>query len=179
MPHRAVRRLARLTPPAWAFFHTRLDPRSATAIRAKRTAATPTETKPPVIAETILLTARPARRRHLQLSPAELRRRVVASLEDGKAENIVTIDLAGKTTIADYMVIATGRSARQVAALTEHLEQALPGHVAIEGKAQGDWVLIDAGDVIVHIFRPETRTYYNLEKMWSADFAEVEAATAQ
>jgi ribosome-associated protein len=112
---------------------------------------------------------------------AELLRRVIGSLEDGKAEDIVTIDLAGKTTIADYMVIASGRSARQVVALAEHLEQVLPGRVAIEGKAQGDWVLIDASDVIVHIFRPEIRTYYNLEKMWGGalpDIAETATATA-
>ncbi|HKS88101.1 MAG TPA: ribosome silencing factor [Stellaceae bacterium] len=109
------------------------------------------------------------------LPPEELLRRIVASLEDGKAEGIVTIDLAGKTTIADFMVIASGRSARQVAALTEHLEQALPGRVAVEGKAQGDWVLIDAGDVIVHIFRPEIRSYYNLEKMWGSAWPDSEA----
>ncbi len=76
------------------------------------------------------------------------------------------------------MVIATGRSARQVGALTEHLEQALSGHIkiAIEGKEQGDWVLIDASDVIVHLFRPEIREYYNLEKMWGAAFPDAELA---
>ena len=82
----------------------------------------------------------------------------------------MTIDLAGKTTMADYMVIASGRSARQVLSLTDHLEQAIPGRIAVEGKSQGDWVLIDAGDVIVHIFRPEIRAYYNLEKMWGSDW---------
>jgi nicotinate (nicotinamide) nucleotide adenylyltransferase/ribosome silencing factor RsfS/YbeB/iojap len=176
--HGAARRLARLKLPAWAFFHSRLDPRSATVIRAQRAHSDLQETTETVIAAPIPLAAasRPAPRRRQRLGPAELLGRVLASLEDGKAENIVTIDLAGKTPIADYMVIASGRSARQVAALTEHLEQALPGRLAIEGKAQGDWVLIDAGDVIVHIFRPETRTYYNLEKMWGADFAEPEAA---
>jgi ribosome-associated protein len=102
----------------------------------------------------------------------------VEVLEDGKAEEIVTIDLAGKSTIADYMVVATGRSARQVAALTDHLEQALPRPLPVEGKAQGDWVLIDAGDVIVHIFRPEIRAYYNLEKMWGGDLPEAEAEPA-
>ena len=102
-------------------------------------------------------------------------RRIIASLEDGKAEDIRTIDLAGKSTIADYMVIASGRSARQVTALTDHLEQALPRKVAIEGKSQGDWVLIDAGDVIVHIFRPEARSYYNLEKMWGSALPEFAA----
>ena len=72
------------------------------------------------------------------------------------------------------MVIASGRSARQVAALTDHLEQVLPRRGAIEGKAQADWVLIDAGDVIVHIFRPEIRAYYNLEKMWGSALPDIE-----
>jgi ribosome-associated protein len=117
-------------------------------------------------------------RRRERLAAPELLRRIVEVLEDGKAEEIVTIDLAGKSTIADYMVVATGRSARQVAALTDHLEQALPRPLPVEGKAQGDWVLIDAGDVIVHIFRPEIRAYYNLEKMWGGDLPEPETATA-
>lgn len=116
-----------------------------------------------------------ASRRRERLAPQELLRRIIDVLADGKAEEIVTIDLAGKSTIADYMVVATGRSARQVAALTDHLEQVLPRPLPIEGKAQGDWVLIDAGDVIVHIFRPEIRAYYNLEKMWGADLPEAEA----
>jgi ribosome-associated protein len=109
----------------------------------------------------------------------DLLRRVIDSLEDGKAEDIVTIDLAGKTTIADYMVVASGRSARQVMSLTDHLEQAIPGRVAVEGKSQGDWVLVDAGDVIVHIFRPEIRAYYNLEKMWGSDLPDSEAVALQ
>jgi ribosome-associated protein len=101
----------------------------------------------------------------------------VQTLEDGKAEEIVTIDLAGKTTIADHMVIATGRSTRQVLALTEHLDQVLSRRtrVSIEGRTHGDWVLIDAGDVIVHLFRPEIRSYYNLEKMWGAEMPDSEA----
>ena len=101
---------------------------------------------------------------------------IVATLEDGKAEDIVTIDLVGKASFADCMVIASGRSARQVVALTEHLEAALARRVriAIEGKTQGDWVLIDAGDVIVHLFRPEIRAYYNLEKMWGEALPEAE-----
>jgi ribosome-associated protein len=106
-----------------------------------------------------------------------LLRRIIDSLEDGKAEGIVTIDLAGKTTIADYMVVASGRSSRQVAALADHIEQTLPGRVATEGKAQGDWVLIDAGDVIVHIFRPEIRAHYNLEKMWGSARPDSESET--
>ncbi len=119
------------------------------------------------------------RRRRQSLPAPELLRRIIESLEDGKAEDIVTIDLAGKTTIADYMVVATGRSGRQVVSLTEHLEQAIPGRVAVEGKAQGDWVLVDAGDVIVHLFRPEIRAYYNIEKMWGEALPEHEAAGAE
>ncbi len=101
---------------------------------------------------------------------------VLRALDDGRAEDIVTIDLAGKTTIADYMVIATGRSARQVAALTDHVEQMLSPliRLSIEGKEHADWVLIDASDVIVHLFRPEIRAYYNLEKLWNPAFLDAE-----
>jgi ribosome-associated protein len=92
-------------------------------------------------------------------------------LEDGKAEDIVDIDLAGKTTIADRMIIASGASQRQVQALVDRLVSALKDAgrkvVGVEGQAQGDWVLVDLGDVIVHVFRPQVRERYNLEKMWS------------
>ena len=100
----------------------------------------------------------------------ELLSAILASLEDDKAEDIVTIPLAGKSEMADHMVIASGRSSRQVAAIAEHLADRLKqdrGLVArTEGKDVGDWVLIDAGDVIVHVFRPEVREFYQLEKMW-------------
>jgi nicotinate (nicotinamide) nucleotide adenylyltransferase/ribosome silencing factor RsfS/YbeB/iojap len=176
VPASAARRLASRLPPAWVFFHTRLDPRSATRIRAARRAQTLMETRSLVTAEaTAVATLKPRRRKAL---PApELLRRIIDSLEDGKAEDIVTIELAGKTTIADYMVVASGRSARQVVSLTDHLEQTIPGRVAVEGKSQGDWVLVDAGDVIVQIFRPETRAYYNLEKMWGSALPEPDAGT--
>lgn len=177
VPVVAGRLLAEMTPPAWVFFHTRLDPRSATQIRAARLSHIPQEKKPDVMAETTVA-ATPASRRRERLPAPELLRRIIEILEDGKAEEIVTLDLAGKSTIADYMVVATGRSARQVVALTDHLEQALPRRVPIEGKTQGDWVLVDAGDVIVHIFRPEIRAYYNLEKMWGADLPDTESAAA-
>ncbi|MGE0260292.1 MAG: nicotinate-nucleotide adenylyltransferase [Alphaproteobacteria bacterium] len=187
VPVTAARHLADMTPPAWAFFHARLDPRSATQIRAARSSQIPQEKRPDAMPETTAVATVsgaprtptvPASGRRERLPPPELLRRVIEVLDDGKAEDIVTIDLAGKSTIADYMVVATGRSARQVAALTDHLEQALPRPLPIEGKAQGDWVLIDAGDVIVHIFRPEIRAYYNLEKMWGADLPEAEAEPA-
>ncbi len=97
---------------------------------------------------------------------------VVASLEDSKAENIVSIDIQGKSSLGDYMVVASGRSHRHVAAVAEHLLQALRdaglGQARVEGLSTADWVLIDAGDVIVHVFRPEIREFYNLEKMWQA-----------
>lgn len=97
-------------------------------------------------------------------------------LEDGKAEDLVTIDLRGKSDIADYLVIATGRSQRQITALAQHLISGLKtagrGKLAAEGLRQGDWVLVDAGDVVIHLFRPETRAYYNLEKMWGEALSE-------
>ena len=100
----------------------------------------------------------------------ELLERILASLEDDKAEDIVTIDLRGKSAMADYMVICSGRSSRQVAAISEKLTERLKQDVGrtskVEGKDQGDWVLIDTGDVIVHVFRPEVREFYQLEKMW-------------
>ena len=95
---------------------------------------------------------------------------VTSSLEDDKAENVVVIPLAEKSSIADYMVIASGRSQRQVGAMAEHLREKLKAagvkSISVEGAQRCDWVLIDAGDIIVHIFRPEVRSFYNLEKMW-------------
>ena len=94
-----------------------------------------------------------------------------------KAEDIVTINLSGKSSIADFMVVATGRSNRHVASTAEQvikdLEKAHVSRVRVEGLRQGDWVLIDGGDVIVHLFRPEVREHYNLEKMWSAGRTDV------
>ena len=105
-----------------------------------------------------------------------LRALVEQVLEDGKAEDVAVIDLEGKSGIADYMIIATGRSQRQVVALAERLTAGIReagfGRASVEGLRFGDWVLIDAGDVLVHLFRPEVRDYYNLEKMWGASFAE-------
>lgn len=95
---------------------------------------------------------------------------ILASLDDDKAEDVVQIDLRGRSDMADYMVICSGRSSRQVAAISEKLMDRLKqdhGRLCkIEGKETGDWVLIDAGDVIVHVFRPEVREFYQLEKMW-------------
>jgi len=96
---------------------------------------------------------------------------VEASLDDDKAQNVVVIDLEGKTDFADFLVIASGTSQRQVGAMSEHLRVKLKSAglkgLAIEGDTQCDWVLIDGGDVVVHLFRPEIREFYNLEKLWS------------
>ena len=104
------------------------------------------------------------------LTSKKLLDHILKSLEDDKAEEIVKIDLSGKSEMADYMVIASGRSSRQVAAMSDHLvdklKQGLGVPSKIEGKEAGDWILIDTGDVIVHIFRPEVREFYQLEKMW-------------
>ena len=104
------------------------------------------------------------------LGSEQLLSRILASLDDDKAEEVVQIDLRGRSEMADYMVICSGRSTRQVAAISEKLVDRLKqedGHLCkIEGKETGDWVLIDAGDVIVHVFRPEVRDFYQLEKMW-------------
>ena len=98
---------------------------------------------------------------------------ILRSLDDDQAVDVITIPLKGKTTIADHMVIASGRSTRQVASmaqkLAERLKTELRRDVRIEGLPTADWVLIDAQDVIIHIFRPEVRSFYNLEKMWAFD----------
>jgi ribosome-associated protein len=104
-------------------------------------------------------------------SAKETLRTVLACLDDMKAEDTITIDLSGKSSIADCMVVTTGRSQRHVGSIAERVIKDLHGArvpgVRVEGMRQGDWVLIDAGDVIVHVFRPEVREFYNLEKMWS------------
>ena len=98
---------------------------------------------------------------------------VLESLEDDKAEDIVSIDLTGKSPIADNMVVASGRSQRHVGAVADHLVRRIKeagfGSAQVEGMQQGDWVLIDGGDVVIHVFRPEVRDFYRLEKMWAAD----------
>ncbi|TNE40632.1 MAG: ribosome silencing factor [Alphaproteobacteria bacterium] len=104
---------------------------------------------------------------------ANLRDLVEEILHDDKAEELVSIDLAGKTSFADYMIIANGRSSRQVTAMADHLKTRIKeagfGSVRVEGQTSGDWILVDAGDVVVHLFRPEVRNFYNLEKIWAPD----------
>jgi ribosome-associated protein len=106
---------------------------------------------------------------------------VATTLDDLKAEDVVVIDLKGRTSIADSMVIATGRSQRQVGAMADYVERALKQagqKVSVEGVPQCDWVLVDGGDIIVHLFRPEVRAFYNLEKMWGVLEAKADSPTA-
>ncbi|MDJ0920147.1 MAG: ribosome silencing factor [Henriciella sp.] len=95
----------------------------------------------------------------------------MASLEDDKAEDLVVIDLAGKSSLADIMILASGRSARHVSSIADHLAKIVKEHTGqapkLEGMPNADWVLIDLGDIIVHLFRPEVRSFYNLEKIWA------------
>jgi ribosome-associated protein len=100
---------------------------------------------------------------------------ILNCLDDAKAEEIVAVDITGKSSLADHMVVASGRSQRHVGAVADQMITALRdagyGKPRVEGLPHCDWVLVDAGDVIVHIFRPEVREFYNIEKMWQADFA--------
>ncbi len=113
-------------------------------------------------------------------SPAEqldrLQSLIVESLEDDKAEDVVALDLAGRAAFADRMVIATGLADRQISAMAQHLERKLHDsgirRVQVEGAGGSDWVLIDAGDIVVHLFKPEARALYGLEKMWGIEFDE-------
>lgn len=114
---------------------------------------------------------------------AKLLKLVEKSLDDDKATDVVVIDLAGKTEIADYMVVATGQSQRQVGAMAEHLRDKIKAMgydgVSVEGAQQCDWVLIDAGDVVVHLFRPEVREFYGIEKLWMLPDAAATGAKSQ
>lgn len=98
---------------------------------------------------------------------------IIETLEDDKAEELTLIDLEGKSSIADHMIIASGRSQRHVSALADHLTRRLKeeglGRVRVEGLPNADWVLIDTGDIVVHLFRPEVRSFYNLERIWGGE----------
>jgi ribosome-associated protein len=124
----------------------------------------------------------PTRKRKVSPAISSVLKLVETSLDADKAEEIVTVDLTNKSAIADYMILATGRSQRQLSSMADHLVEKLKasghGHVPVEGQAQGDWVLIDAGDLVVHLFRPEIRAHYNLEKMWGVDLPELERAVS-
>jgi len=170
-----ARTLATCEPPAWCFIPSRLDPHSATAIRAvrpPRSRSTVTKAKGKTISDQKAPDGPrtlPDRSKAIETQLALVRH----SLDEDKAEDIVVIDLKGKSAFADYMVIASGRSNRQVVAIAEHLADRLKhagqGYIPVEGKQSGDWVLVDAGDIVVHVFRPEPRAFYALEKMWALE----------
>ena len=165
-----ARGLASCEPPAWCFIPSRLDSHSATAIRAVRPRRTRAKGKT-ISDQNSSERGRqlPDRSKDTDALLALVRR----SLDDDKAEDVVVIDLKGKSAFADYMVIASGRSNRQVVAIADHLADKLKqsghGYIPVEGRQVGDWVLVDAGDVIVHVFRPEPRAFYALEKMWALE----------
>ena len=127
---------------------------------------TPLESLPPTAAP-----APPSARPPAPVGDSPLHTLVLTSLDDDQAQEVISIPLEGKSSIADYMVIASGRSTRQVAAmaqkLAERIKKAGMGPVRLEGLPAADWVLIDAGDVVIHLFRPEVRSFYNLERMWA------------
>ncbi|MDE1152629.1 MAG: ribosome silencing factor [Micavibrio sp.] len=110
-------------------------------------------------------------------APHKLHELIMKIIDMDKGEDVVSINLAGKTAIADYMIIVTGTSSRQVISMAERIRDKLATEkfrARIEGKESGDWVIVDAGDVIVHLFRAEVREFYNLEKLWAADFSTVD-----
>ncbi|MDP3379910.1 ribosome silencing factor [Brevundimonas sp.] len=116
-----------------------------------------------------------ARSAELPTGSTPLETALLAKLDEDKAQDIVLIDLKGKSPMSDTMIVASGRSHRHVSALADHLLRTLKEHgfgkAKVEGLPHCDWVLIDAGDVIVHLFRPEVRTFYNIEKIWAVDAA--------
>ena len=109
----------------------------------------------------------------LDLVAEATRRQILARLDDDKAQDVVSIDLKDKSSVADRLIVASGRSHRHVGAMADHLLRTLKdagyGRARVEGLPHCDWVLIDAGDVIVHMFRPEVRAFYNIEKIWSVE----------
>jgi nicotinate-nucleotide adenylyltransferase len=189
------RDLVTSTAPAWIFFPSRLEPLSSTqlrmaardfgpeSLRSRFAASTFKEANQrmiPLSMETIPIATSPTQLmpaplpvKSSDIEPDLLKDSIVKSIDDDKGEDIVVVDLRGKSNITDFIVIATGRSARQVGAMADHLvrklQPELSFRMAIEGLPQGDWVLIDCGDVVVHLFRPEVRDFYSIEKMWGLE----------
>lgn len=143
------------------------------ALKAVKTAA-PKKTAKPAAAKPAPAKKTASKAASTSSQASALHDMIVKALDQDKGDNIVSINLAGKTALADYMVVVTGTSSRHVVGMAEKLKERLSkqGIIArIEGKDTGDWVIVDAGDVIVHLFRAEVRTFYNLEKLWSTDFS--------
>jgi ribosome-associated protein len=162
-----AKKTARKTPAKKATPSRKTTAKKPPAKTAGKAARKPAAKK--AVARTAVKTA--ARRKKPAAPRSGLLDLVTAQLEDAKAEAISTIDLAGKGAIADFMVVASGRSSRHVGAIADQLVEKLKlagrRDLRVEGMPQCDWVLVDAGDVVVHLFRPEVRSFYNLEKLWS------------
>jgi nicotinate (nicotinamide) nucleotide adenylyltransferase/ribosome silencing factor RsfS/YbeB/iojap len=198
------RDLVTAAPPAWIFFPSRLEPLSSTQLRMaaqdfgpdslrsrfaastfkeinKRMTALILEKTPIATASTKLPQGLPPV--STDPTPEALKDVIVKSIDDDKGEDIVVVDLRGKSNITDFIIIATGRSARQVGAMADHLvrkmQPELSFRMAVEGLPQGDWVLIDCGDAVVHLFRPEVRDFYAIEKMWGLEPPAMPIASSQ
>ena len=179
-PASAARAIPAMTAPAWVFLPGREHPASATMIRAARAAALGEGAASKRARPAKPTPARGAARGADRNGIEKLTRLVVESLEADKAEDVVVLDLAGKAAFTDRMVVASGLAGRQIQAMAEHLAEKLEtagvGRVRTEGLGGSDWVLIDAGDIVVHLFRPEARALYALEKMWGVTLPGEEAA---
>jgi ribosome-associated protein len=144
-------------------------PFNSLTVQQKEEFSAPMPTAQGVAARGTAPTERPSTR----LSSKTVKDLILQWLDDAKAEEIVEIDLTGKSTMGDFMVIASGKTDRHVGAIVDQLQRHLKdngfGRVKVEGMPEGNWVLLDQGDIIVHVFRPEVREFYNLEKMWSGE----------
>ena len=140
---------------------------------AAKAVAKKTVAKKPVAKRPVAKKSAPSPKKIASAYDPALLKRILESLDDDKAEEVVTIDLEGRSSLCDAIVVASGRSTRHVSSIAEHLARRLKdagyGTRPMNGIAQGDWALVDAGDVIVHVFRPEVRAYYDLEGMWSVE----------
>lgn len=154
-----------------------VSPKSKPAVKAKTSTVKAPAKKATKAAAPKKTTAKVAKARPVDAvlsATAKLKTVIEQSLDADKAEDIVSYDLVGRSSLTDYMIIATGKSARQVTAMAEHLRDKLLGagkKPHIEGLSTGDWVLVDAGDVIVHLFRPEVREFYQIENLWAPEAA--------
>ncbi|HTI01890.1 MAG TPA: ribosome silencing factor [Acidisoma sp.] len=154
------------------------------AAPAAKPAAAGAPVAPATIRKKAVISGPRAKSRKTQAEPSDLDRLqalIVTSLEDDKGEEIVTLDLAGKASFADRMIIASGLADRQISAMATHLQEKLReegfGRARVEGEGGSDWVLIDAGDIVVHLFKPDARALYGLEKMWGAELDEASEAS--
>lgn len=137
---------------------------------AKKSSAKKASAKKPVAKKGVA--RKPIAKKTPRGMPEILRDEALKILDDRQGEDIVTINLAGKSAMADYLIVASGRSARQIAAIAHYLRDMFAGHgiksIRVEGVREGNWALVDAGDVVVHLFRPEVRSYYDLEAIWTS-----------